>query len=252
VLPSPELAGALDAIARARVALVEVAVREPRVDDPSRHVVVALPLQVSRPDDRGAGARAFQEARVRVHLDGRGPRFAIDGAWLSHAPTSATQLDALVREIARAYPRERAVALTMAGNVLHQQLLEVLIGLEGGEPRAFEAVGWLVGAGEPAPAKGTADATLAARTRLHVDPTRAPELVQAFPLARADQSRVEQLARTLGECVPELEATPPRDGVRVDLQFREGRLAELVVGDRVPKARRSALEACARDVRADH
>jgi hypothetical protein len=248
LLPSPELSGALSALATARVSVAELALHEPRVDDEERDVVVALPLQISRPDDLGAGARAFQDARIRVHLDGRGPRVWIDGAWLAEKPTSAESVADLMRRVRHAYPRERIVGLTMAGNVLHQQLIDLLIVLEGTTNPMFQAVGWLVGTGELPPEDGKADPVLVARGKLFADSMPDAELDQPFPLTKADQKRLELLASDLRTCLPELEGKSPKGGLRLDLQFHEGRLAEVRVAKAVRKTRREPIRTCATDV----
>ena len=248
MLPSPELAGAMRALAAARVAVIELAVREPRVDDDERGVIVALPLQVARPDDVGAGARAFREARIRVHLDGRGPRVSVDGEWLAAEPASPAELRELMQQVSRAYPRERIVGLTMSANILHQQLLDLLIQLEGGarEP-LFAAVGWVAGSGELPPEGGKADALVELRASLYSPEGAPPALSQAFPFTKADQNRIEQWSKQLGLCLPELESRP-KGPVRLELSFVEGRLSDITVGKGVKKKHHAALRECVEDL----
>ncbi|HFE44690.1 MAG TPA: hypothetical protein ENJ18_04230, partial [Nannocystis exedens] len=80
--PSPDLRTALRALLSAHVATVEFAIREPRVGEDSGDVILAMPLEIVRDSDRGPAAQALRGARLHMHLDGRGPRLAIDGRWL--------------------------------------------------------------------------------------------------------------------------------------------------------------------------
>jgi hypothetical protein len=248
VLPAPELSGALRALAMARVAVVEVAVREARVDDEERGVIVALPLYLSLPNDPAPGSRAFADARVRIHLDGRGPRVAVDGQWLSDTPTSGRELKELLSTVHRAYPRERAIGLSLAGNVQHQQLVDVLAVSTGGPDRLFAGIGWLAGQPHVEPGAGKKSSLLDLRASLYGEPAPAPALDQPFPLKKADQDRLEGLAAELTRCLPELEAKPKANGLRLGLAFSEGRLAKVSVPNSVKKARREPIEECVLDI----
>ncbi|MBL8971117.1 MAG: hypothetical protein JNK56_11075, partial [Myxococcales bacterium] len=74
-------------------------------------------------------------------------------------------------------------------------------------------------------------------------------LQQAYPLSAGDQPRLENLARSMLRCLPELE-TPLAAGepLRLDLRFEEGRLARVSArkpATRVPADRLAAAQACA-------
>jgi hypothetical protein len=250
MLPSPDLSAALAAAAAANVARLELAVREPRVPSKAGHVVTALPVEIGRVSDLGPGAKAIREARIRVHLTGRGPLFAIDERWLTSRPEGARDLEALLKLLDRAFPRERVVAMTVADDVLYQQLLDMVLALSQGPSPHYEAVGWLPdGTSAPKPGTRANDKVLKARAALYVeDPQHAIE--QPFPLRERDQKRLQKLARELFRCLPELETKLPTQGrVKVSLSFEEGRLSR-IEPERVRgiRARRlDALRDCIRD-----
>jgi hypothetical protein len=54
-----------------------------------------------------------------------------------------------VQEIARAYPRERGAVVSLGSDVQLQQLLDLLVALEGGPERPFAAVGWMADGTRP-------------------------------------------------------------------------------------------------------
>ncbi|MCA9701625.1 MAG: hypothetical protein KC431_29160, partial [Myxococcales bacterium] len=169
-LPAPEYARALQALASARTGVIELAVHEPRIGDAADgsagdFAVLALPLHVARADDRGPGARALRQARIHVQLDGRGPRFRVDGRWLSATAALPSDLLRLVDELHRAYPLEHTISLSLASNVQHQQLVDVLAAFTGGITPAFVAAGWMPDVEIVANPEGDAklDAALAAR-----------------------------------------------------------------------------------------
>jgi hypothetical protein len=190
MLPSPDLSAALAAAAAANVARIELAVREPRVPSDAGHVVTALPVEVSRASDLGAGAKAIREARIRVHLTGRGPLFAVDERWLTSRPETPRELEAVLDRLDRAFPRERVVALSVADDVLYQQLLDVVLALSRGPSPHYEAVGWLPGQAAPAKQASRAnDKVLRVRAALYVDTPR-PAIEQPFPLREGDQKRL--------------------------------------------------------------
>jgi hypothetical protein len=57
------------------------------------------------------------------------------------------------------------------------------------------------------------------------------------------------MAKTLPRCLPELEAAPPKDGLRLKVVFEEGRMSDLsIAGKRRPKKdpRGDALLDCVR------
>ncbi len=247
-LPAPELAAVLEAMVRARTTTIEIGVHEPRLDSPEEQVLVTLPLQVARSTSSGTAAFAFSEARIQVHLDGRGPRFAIDGVWLTDRPAGEAELRALVDQLARAFPRERGVGLSIAPDVRIEQLVELLVALEGGATPSFAGVGWRPDQ-HPDPGEGeaAADRRLKARGALFDPAAGLPVIDQPFPLPGADQQQLEALATSLRACLPELEQAP-RKPVKVALAFDQGKLASRDVEGRVPGKTRAAFEACLADV----
>ncbi|NVB41836.1 hypothetical protein G6O69_28645 [Pseudenhygromyxa sp. WMMC2535] len=256
-LPAPELEAALSALAEARTSTIELAVHEPRIGEGAEPVVVALPLHVARPDDLARGVRALRESRIHVQLSGRGPRFAIDGRWLSASSPLPSDIEALAQTLRAAYPRERALSLSLAGDVQPRQLVDLLAALSGGVSPAFLAVGWT----PDVPAQPTiaaqqpeADALLDSRAalgraRLEIA-IEAPDGLPADDLARVEQAADATLA-----CVPELEAALPAGGLPLNLHFEAGQLAtvELQLPRRDARLARNRasqiehLEACAQD-----
>jgi hypothetical protein len=262
LLPSPALNSITRTLLDARVARVELAIREPRVALPTTattptastpadpgHVVVQLPLELLREADKGPAAVLLRGARVHLHLAGRGAQIALDGRWLPGDPDLAAQL----ARIRKAYPRERMITIQLGDDVLYQQLLDLLRALVGGPQRSFEVAAWRAAAAPPPatiPAKSlTAEARrLERRAELGRDGARV-SLQQAFPLAAGDQARLEILARSMLRCLPELETPLPQtDPLRLDLRFDEGRLARLTAlkpRTRVAPERLAAVQACA-------
>jgi hypothetical protein len=213
-------------------------------------VVTVLPLEVVRSDDLGPGATALREARVRVHLTGRGPRILLDGRELRARPERPAELAHLLDRVARGFPRERVVGLTLGRDVLYQQLLELVRTLVGGPTRRYSAVSWLVDETHTATATGAADATLAVREALFVERPVA-DLVQPFPLRERDQARLESLAKAMSRCLPELEARLPRTiRVEVTLTFEEGRLSRIEPARPagLRRAHVDALRGCVHDI----
>lgn len=250
MLPSPAMNSVLRTLLDARVARIESAVREPRVSEGTGDIIAVLPLDVVRPSDQGPAAAAIQRARLRVHLGGRGPRVAIDGAWLPLGTTPA-DFDALLARLDFAYPREHMITLTLGDDVLYQQLQDLLRSLAGGPQRRFEVVAWTPGAApppEPLPDKATEPAArrLAARAALFTA-TSSTGLVQAAPLPEADQKRLEVLVQRFPRCLPELEIAVR--SLDVSLRFEEGRLAAVAPAapKKAPPARVAALRACVED-----
>lgn len=243
-LPAPQLHRALQGLFGARAERIELAVAEPRVAPASGRVVTALPLYVTHSAGQRAGDRAWAEARVLVHLDGRGPRVAIDGQWLREASDGAAELRALVERLARAYPRERGVVLTLGADVQLQQLLDVLVALEGGPQRPFGAVGLMADGARPAMDRDGGDARLARRLAL-AWPTPRVEIDQPYPLQAQDQARLEGFAKELAVCLPELEAERAPDRLVLVLRFEEGRLRHVDLPQpRRPKAGVVAVTEC--------
>lgn len=249
-LPAPQLRAALRAVFRAHAERIELAVREPRLAPAEGFVVTALPLHVTHAGGQRAGDRAWAQARVHVHLDGRGPRLAVDERWLAGSPSDAAQLRALVERIAVAYPRERGVVVSLGNDVQLQQLLELLAALEGGPQRPFAAVGWMADGSRPEgiAAAGTGDAWLSSRLALAWPEPRVT-IDQPYPLEASDQARLEGFAKDLAVCVPELQAQRAPAQVELALRFEEGRLrrATLSQPQRVPKAGAAAVIECVED-----
>lgn len=244
LLPAPKLATLLDAARRARLERLELAVREPPLAPRTEPVVTALPLELGSEEDTGAQGRAVRDARIRVHLDGRGPRLGFDGRWLPKPEPGTAALARRLEALDRAYPRERVAVLTVGGDVQYRQLLDLVVALIGGQHPHYDAVVLVPGPG-PDGSDAQAAELLEVRASLYVEGSVALE--QAFPLHETDQRRLESLADTLRRCTPELEAIP-RHGrtARVDLVFDDGRLAEIEVwrlGRRLAGAQ-AALQRC--------
>lgn len=245
-LPAPQLHGAMQALFEAHAERIELGVVEPRVPPASGRVIAALPLLVTHSTGQRASDRAWAEVRVHVHLDGRGPRIALDGSWLAQVPADAKGLRALALQVARAYPRERGVVLTLGADVQLQQLLDVLVALQGGPQRPFAAVGFMADGVRPAADRAGGDARLARRLALEWS-TPQVEVEQPYPLEAGDQARLEAFAKQLAVCLPELEAERAPARVRVVLRFEEGRLREATLPEpRRPKAGVAAVTDCAR------
>ncbi len=252
MLPSPTLRTALRALLSARVATVEFAIHEPRLGDDAGDVVLALPLEVFRESDRGPASVALREARIHVHLDGRGPRLAIDGRWMDTRPNGERELGDLLERLDRAFPRERLITLTIGPDVLLQQLLDLMRMLVGGTSRRYDVAAWSVdrdpaSLATPSP-KDAEDRRVDRRAALYSSTANAT-LDQPFPLPKGDQQRLETLARQLTRCIPEVEAPLPAAGLRLDLSFEEGKIREVKVsGKRKRKAKGDAepsgVEAC--------
>jgi len=246
-LPAPELRTALRVVARAHTERVELAVREPRVAPAEGEVVTALPLYVTSAGGQRAGDQAWAVARVHVHLDGRGPQVAVDGRWLSARPSSQRNLRTLVEEIARAYPRERGVVVSLGPDVQLQQLLDLSIALQGGPQRPFAAVGWMADGSRPGASKDDGDGWLERRLEMAwVKP--AVELEQAYPLKADDQKRLEAFTEDVAVCLPELRVKGKSvpEAVALELRFEEGRLrgAEVKAPTRLAKGGGAAVVEC--------
>ena len=253
--PAPGFAATLASLRAAKVGIIELAAHEPRIGEREdgievpAAVVVALPLHVVPNDDRDAGARAFREARIRVQLGGRGPRFSVDGRWLTAAPALPTDVARLAGELRRAYPGERAIALSLAADVQPGQLVDLLATLTGGRDPLFLATGWLPDAvveaqpvGDPA-----ADEILTARLGL-VDMAPAWTLPDPAGLSEDDRVRVGQARERLRACVPELEAPLGKAGLELELVFTAHKFSEASVrGRKLPEPAKQRIDACARD-----
>jgi len=255
LLPSPALAAGMRTLQAARVARIELAVREPRLEPDGGDVILQLPLEVLHDSDTGPAARALRKARLHVHLGGRGVRFAVDGQWLALQGDQAA-LEAQLDALRRAYPREHMITLGLGDDVLYQQLLDLLRAVVGGG-RAFEVAALRPGAAAPpeaVPAKTIAAEERRIERRIDLATAGRASLDQPFPLAAGDQKRLEQLANQLLRCLPELETPlPAGERLRLHLRFEEGRLARIEPekparsGARPPATRLAAVQACAAD-----
>ncbi len=221
---SPRVAAVLRAARRAGASVVEIAAYEPRLAEGAPPVVVALPLRVVRETDTTPGARAAKAARIWVHLSGAGTQLAIDGRRLPEAEDgnrAEGQLDALVA----AYPSQRVVGLTLAGDVQLRQIVDVLVALR---TRGLTTVAWHVDAAPPTSEASAAFAkTLQRRAALGRTSWRA-EVEPPFPLKREDADRLDAFADSLSPCLVELETEVPRDGVTLSLPFVDGALDTIV------------------------
>jgi hypothetical protein len=261
-LPSPELAVVLEALRRAQVSRIELAIREPRLDGGGRpaaetgdevdpgEVLVALPIEVAVPatERPRASTLAVLDARIAVHLTGRGPRFILDGRSLSTKVEDRHRLEELIRALTRAYPRERVVRLTLEDDVMVQQLVDLLAALRGGPDRPFAVVGWAPETDSSREQESMSERHL--RTRADaLWPKPGVDLDQAYPLHGDDQKRLEAFVAGLGACVPELEQAPP-PALRLHLAFEGGRLVEVRGPDvrRLPETRAASFRACVEEL----
>jgi hypothetical protein len=257
-VPAPDYAATLQTLSGSTAATIELAVHEPalpRADGESEGedqgmVVVALPLYVARPEDAGAGARALRSSRIHVQLGGRGPRFRVDGRWLDANPTLPSDLVAFIDKLRRAYPRQHAVSLSLADDVQHQQLVDLLAALMGGRSPAFVAVGWMPDATiEPKPVTDPlAERTLAARVDLASEAIAITLGDAPAGLPEQDWARLRSASESLRACIPELEAPLPKPGITIALDFAEHELVELdASGPKLPPASLERFESCAND-----
>jgi hypothetical protein len=255
-VPAPEYAATLRALAQARATTIELAVHEPALprsdsdrEDPGM-VVVALPLYVALPDDASAGARSLRASRIHVQLGGRGPRFRIDGRWLDVSPTLPSDLVAFIDKLRRAYPRQHAVSLSLADDVQHQQLVDLLAALSGGRSPAFVAVGWMPDATiEPQPVTDAqAERTLAARVELASNSITITTGDAPPGMPEQDWARVRSASESLRVCIPELEASLPKSGLTIQLDFADHELVGLAAsGRKLAAANLERFESCAND-----
>jgi hypothetical protein len=252
-VPAPEYAATLRALADARTSVIELAVHEPALpradgEQGPEKIVVALPLHVARPDDAGVGARALRDSRIHVQLSGRGPRFRVDGRWLDGSPTVPSDLATFIAKLRRAYPRQFAVSLSLADDVQHQQLIDLLAALAGGRTPAFVAVGWLPDVAierDPKP-DAVAERTLAARVELSSDAITIGIGERPVEVSEQEWTRLRSATESLRVCVPELEAALPSAGLMVQLDFADSDLVELTAsGRKLAAANLQRFEACA-------
>lgn len=246
-LPAPELAHAFRAIRRAQTSRLEVALREPH--DAEHKAVVALPLDVARSADAGAGARAIIESRLAVHLTGHGAQFFFDDRALE-VPASTRAMAEQIERLRQAFPREARIRLTLGSDVAPDQLVDLLAALVGSASAVFEAVGWWAGGGaSPQAVVSPRHAEVLSRraalrwSRPHVD-------IVAPEVSTEDDVRLRNLAKRLFDCVPELETPLPAARLTLELQFTGGRLTSVQAAAKKPKlppARVAALATCVQE-----
>lgn len=246
-LPAPELRRALRAIRRGNAARVEFALLEPHAA--GGNVATALPVLVLRDGAGGTSAAAITASRVHVHIGGRGLEFALDGRWLPGIAGGRDDVERRLAAIRRAYPRERAVRITLGPDGRYEQIVDAMIALVGGTAPRFAVAGWLPDEARP---PGTADPAV---ERLLADRVAwadigAIAIDQPFPLAGDDQQRLRAFADTLPRCLPELGLRPAKPaGVEVKITVAEGRLQSIappkIAG--VPAPRVAAMTECLRD-----
>lgn len=255
MIPAPELHQVLRAVRRAQVARLELALREAEdgrgsSDDPVDARVVALPLEVLRSADAGPGTVALLQARLAVHLSGRGPTFAFDGRPLP-SPETEPATRAQLESLRRAFPRETHLRLTLDADVAYPQLVELVAMAMGGAEAPFRGIGWWAGGGpEPAATRASTPSptqVLAHRLALRWD---RPHIEVTAPELGEDHVRgLRTLARRFFDCLPELERPLPERRVTLALRFARGRLdaAELAGRAKIPEARRQAFGQCVVD-----
>lgn len=221
-LPAPELRRALRAIRRGSAARIELALLEPHADGGT--VVTALPIVVVRDTGGGATTPAIIAARLHVHVGGRGLELALDGKWLPGIAGTTDEAERRLAAIRKAYPRERAVRITIGPDATHEQIVEAAVLLVGGPTRRFAALGWMPDESRPA---GTGDSSV---ERLLADrgqwaDMRNVAIEQPFPLAGDDQQRLRAFADALPRCLPELGPRPAKARtIEVRITIADGRL----------------------------
>jgi len=245
-----QLRRVLRALRRAHAARIEIGVREPHAKKEVGTVVTALPLEIVHGRGDGAGGLAIANARVHAHVAADGVVFTHDGRVLQTAARGAAELATMLERVARAYPRERTLRITIAEDAPFALLLDLLVGTVGGGKPRWSAVGWLADDAKPTgKASAAADAALQLRAELASSRT-AVRIDQPFPLAGDDQSRLQTFAEQLWRCVPELElVVPPSKTIELELVFEGGRAHAVTAKPlaKVPAAKLKALGACVED-----
>jgi hypothetical protein len=247
----------LRALRRAHAARVEIALREPHAQKDVGTVVTALPLEIVHGRGDGAGALAIASARVHAHVAANGVVFTHDGRVLATA-VRGPELTTMLDRVARAYPRERTLRVTIADDAPLALLIDLLVGTSGGTSSArdggpaprWSAVGWLPDDAEPT-GKPSASAESALQMRAELASSRsAVRIDQPFPLAGDDQKRLQTFAEQLWRCVPELELNVPASKtLELEIVFEGGRAHAVTAKPiaKVPAARLNALRACVED-----
>ncbi len=246
-VPAPELRRALRALRRAQAGRVELAIAEPHAE--GGNVVTALPLELVRPEDVGAGAQAMMGSRIHAHIGGRGVELALDGRWLSGEPDDAAVLARRVDALVKAYPRERTVRVTIGPDASFEQIVDALVALEGGATPRFAAIGWAPDESRPS-GKGDPAVDKLLAGRLAWADLRKVEIQQPFTLAGEDQQRLRSFADAVPKCLPELQVAPKRaEPVEVRVTLAEGRVSAIEPGAiaGVKGKALDALRACLKD-----
>ncbi|MBC8071190.1 MAG: hypothetical protein IAG13_22885 [Deltaproteobacteria bacterium] len=211
-------------------------------------MTTALPLELVRPGDVGAGAQAMMASRIHAHIGGRGVELAIDSEWLAEQPGDPDAVMRSASALARAYPRERTVRVTIGSDASLEQIVDVLVALEGGVTPRFAAIGWAPEASRPA-GRGDPAVDRLLAGRLAWAEQRKVDIEQPFTLAGGDQERLRAFADAVPKCLPELQgAAKPAGAVEVRVTLAEGRVSAIeprIAGVK-PKAM-TGLRACLKD-----
>ena len=246
MLPSPKLHALLAALDGAAASTIDFAVREPKPSDPDSSRLSVLPVHIYRPDDPLA-ARPFIDARLHVHLDGRGPSLWTDGRLVRSRDGQRATFLSTVEQARAAFPHERVITLSLASDVLAQQLVELLAELVGGTSARFGAVAWLPAAPPPPETPQSADEIIDARLAT-LQAVAGVRLEQPYPLREVDQVALDAFGQRVRLCAAELERAPKVRRIRVELDFASGVLeGARVVGRNIDPARRIAMESCVID-----
>lgn len=244
MLPSPQLALLLAAVRDAAASTIDVAVLEPNPAQAESRRVTVLPVQVYRPDDPLA-ARPFRDARLHVHLDGRGPTLWADGKLVQ---TEGNELFAAAIDRARrAYPHESVATVSLSHDVLGGQLVELLTTLRGGRTPRLAAVAWLPDAPPPPATPQLATAMLDRRVA-SLEAAPAVRIDQPYPLREGDQVALDAFAEQVRLCSAELERPAASKRCKVRLSFAAGVLdsAEITASG-ADKTKRLAMQACVQE-----
>ncbi len=240
----------LRSLRRAHAARVEIGLREPHAKKDVGTVVTALPLEIVHGRGDGAGALAIANARVHAHVGSSGVVFTHDGRVLQTAVRGGPELATMVERVARAYPRERTLRVTIGDDASLATLMDLLAATVGGATPRWSAVGWVADEERPtAKATAAADASLQLRAELASSRT-AVRIDQPFPLAGEDQKRLQLFAEQLWRCVPELELTVPASKtIELELVLEGGHTTKVTAKPlpKVPAAKLKALTACVED-----
>ncbi len=257
--PPAQLRLALRALRRGAASRIELALGEPHDDGGA--VVVAVPLELVRPGDRGATATAIAAARIELELGPGGARAIVDGERVPTPARTPAELATLLALLTRALPRERTVRLSLLPELGYEALLDAAIALGGGARPRFAVIGW-IGDDGSARGGGSGGATTSWRLQRRAQWAGLSQVAidQPFTLVGDDQARLAAFAQMLPRCLPELAqgeraprrptpATPALPPVRVAITMESGRVTAIeprpVPG--VAAAGLAALQTCVQD-----